>query len=154
MKPQQLIFEKIEQFLKEGFEELLVFYDNGKHISVEETGLWIAVDESELTIGFEENYRQFNPEWEDISNAVTMFINILTKQKRITQYRKGSFIFKTKLEVEDENENFKYTSTSMTWLFPYWRKTTQKISFIEPIIQYKKVAKELEILQESIKKIQ
>jgi hypothetical protein len=147
MKKQQLIFEKLKTFLQEQFGEELIEHDDGTHLTIGKSEIWIAVNQLDLIIGHGPNHSHFNPEWEDISKAVTLFFDILTKRIRIIKYYKGTFVFKVKTDVEIEHGNFEHISTSLTWLFPFWKKTKEEIRFIAPIIDRVEIEKEIETIK-------
>ncbi|MEM6686318.1 MAG: hypothetical protein AAF617_11090 [Bacteroidota bacterium] len=147
MKKQELIFEKFAIFLKSTFGNKLIFRDDEKHITLATTGIWIAVNSQELSIGYGMNHREFNPEYEDISNAVTLFFDLLTKTTRITSYYKGTRMFKCTTVVEGANGAFNYLSTTLTWLFPYWKNTTEVITFKKPLLSREEIQDEIQALQ-------
>ena len=33
--------------------------------------------------------------------------------------------------------------TAMTWLFPYWKKTTKRITFVDAVIEYSELEEEI-----------
>ncbi len=143
MKKHQLIFEKIKTFLSEQFGEALNEYEEGTHLTIGETGIWISVDDSELTIGYGMNHKHYQPEYDEITEFVNEFSNLLTRQKGITVFYKGEFAYKNKVEIENSEGEFKELGTSLTWLFPYWKKTRVKIRIEPSLIDSSKVEREI-----------
>ncbi|UTW66223.1 hypothetical protein KFE94_16465 [bacterium SCSIO 12643] len=133
MKKHQLIFAKIKKLLIEQIGQDLNQYEEGTYLTIGDTGIWISVSESELTVGYGINHRHYHHEHDDINEAIDEFFDLLTRSKRITEYYKGEFVFKNKVEIENENGEFKNLSTSLTWLFPYWKKTQTKMEIDELI---------------------
>lgn len=118
-------------------------YEEGAHLTIGDSGIWISVDDSELTVGYGMNHRHYHSEYDDINEAVNEFFNLLTGKKRITEFYKGKNTYKVKAEIEIAKGEFKELSTSLTWLFPYWKKTRTK-TIIEPsLIDYTKIEKEI-----------
>ena len=144
MKKHQIIFEKIKKFLSEQFRQDLNEYEDGSHLTIGETGIWISSDDRELTIGYGMVHQHFDPEYDDIQIAIDRFFNLLTKRKRITKYYKGDFSYKNKIDLVINDSDFENLGTAMTWLFPYWKKTKEEVQYEESLIDFSKIEKELE----------
>ena len=142
-KKHQQIFDRIKQLLSKQFGEELNEYEDGMHLTIGESGIWISADEMELTVGYGMNHRHYNPEYDNINDAVQEFFNLLTKKKRITAYYKGKFLYKTKAEIETDNGEFSELSTSLTWFFPFWKKTNEKVQIEKNIIDQELIEKEM-----------
>ncbi|WP_299438259.1 hypothetical protein [uncultured Aquimarina sp.] len=141
MKKHQIIFDKIAKLFKEQFKEKAIMsigeYDDGyseNHLTIENTGVWISCDEYELIFGTGFNHRHYNPEFDELLDYLDEFQRMLTKRKRKTDYFKDNYCYKTKLEVESADGNFQEFSTSSTWYFSFWKKTTEKVAIEKPII--------------------
>jgi hypothetical protein len=50
MKKHQAIHSKIKELLKNHFGSDLKEYEDGKHLTIGETGIWISCDDRELTV--------------------------------------------------------------------------------------------------------
>ena len=144
MKKHQIIFEKIKKFLSEQFGQDLNEYEDGSHLTIGETGIWISSGDRELTIGYGMVHQHFDPEYDDIQIAIDRFFNLLTKRKRITKYYKGNFSYKNKIDLVINDSDFENLGTAMTWLFPYWKKTKEEVQYEESLIDFSKIEKELE----------
>ncbi|OEK00605.1 hypothetical protein BFP97_03390 [Roseivirga sp. 4D4] len=143
MKKHRQIFDKIKELLSEQFGSDLNEYEEGAYLSIGESEIWISVDDSELTVGYGMNHKHYHYEYDDINEAVDKFFNLLTKKKRITEFYKGKYTYKNIAEIENSNGEFKELSTSLTWLFPYWRKTRSKTEIEPSLIDYSKIEKEI-----------
>jgi len=151
LKVHQVILKKTEAFLKRHLGNKLNIaiekYDDGykeTHLSITDTDFRISCDDRELTIGNGFNHQHFNPEYDDINEIIEILLNSLTKRKRITEYYKSKFHYKTKAEIESANGEFSELSTSMTWLFPFWKKTKEKVIIEKNIIDQKLIEQEIE----------
>src|SRR5512133_2343743 len=98
MKKHEVIFEKIKVLLKKYFTKRVQESSNGLFIAIEDTGLCIASHESYLTIGFGLTHSHY--ESDSLNRAVDRLFNLLTKRIRVTEYLKGDFPFKHKVEIE------------------------------------------------------
>ncbi len=134
MKKHQAIYSKIKELLKKHFGSDLKEYEEGDHLTIGETGIWISSDDSELTVGYGMVHQHFDPKFDDIQIAIDRFFNLLTKRKRITKYYKGSFSYKNKIDLILNNSEFENLGTAMTWLFPYWKKTKKEVQYEENLI--------------------
>ncbi|MCR9064026.1 MAG: hypothetical protein NXI00_08680 [Cytophagales bacterium] len=143
MKKHQAIYSKIKELLKNHLRSDLREYEDGDHLTIGETGIWISCDERELTVGYGLVLQHFNPEYDDIQNAIDNFFNLLTKRKRITIYFKGSFSYKNKIERLLSDSEFQDLGTTMTWLYPYWKKTKKEIKYEENIVDLSAIEKDV-----------
>jgi len=134
MKKHQIIFEKIKVLLKKHFGEELKEYEEGTNLTIGDSGVWISSDDKELTIGYGMTHTHYDPEYDDIELGIDRFFNLLTRRKRITEYLKGDFSYKNKTEIELDNSEFDNMGISMTWLFPYWKRTKERVSFENNLI--------------------
>lgn len=143
MKKHQVIYSKIKELLKNHFGSDLKEYEDGDHLTIGKTGIWISCDDRELTVGYGLVHQHFDPEYEDIQNAIDRFFNLLTKKKRITKYYKGNFSYKNKTELILNDTEFENLGTAMTWLFPYWKKTKKEIQYEENLVKPFEIEKEV-----------
>ena len=143
MKKHQVIYSKIKELLKNHFGSDLKEYEDGDHLAIGDTGIWISCDDSELTVGYGLVHQHFDPEYDDIQNAIDRFFNLLTKRKRITKYYKGNYSYKNKTELILNDSEFENLGTAMTWLFPYWKKTRKEIKYQENLVDHSTIEKEV-----------
>jgi ribosomal protein S15P/S13E len=141
MKKHQAIHSKIKELLKNHFGSDLK--EDGKHLTIGETGIWISCDDRELTVGYGLVHQHFDPEYDDIQNAIDRFFNLLTKRKRITRYYKGNFSYKNKTELILNDSEFENLGTAMTWLFPYWKRMKKEVQYEENLIDPLTIEKEV-----------
>ena len=143
MKKHQVIYSKIKELLMKHFESDLKEYEDGSHLTIGETGIWISSDDRELKVGYGLVHQHFDPEYDDIQIAIDRFSNLLTKRKRITKYYKGNFSYKNETELILHDSEFENLGTAMTWLFPYWKKTKKKVQYEESLIDSSAIEKEI-----------
>ena len=143
MKNHQIIFTKIKKLLLNQFGEDIVMHEEETHLAIGESGIWISMDEDDLTIGYGMNYRHYHHEYDDLTEAIEDFFNLLTRKTRITTYYKGEYQYKNKVEIENFLGEYNELSTSMTWLYPYWKKTNEKIEIIESLLSYNEIERKI-----------
>lgn len=140
MKMHQIVFGKIAELFQAHFKEDAVMnlgaYDDysENHLSLKNTGIWISCDEYELIFGTGFNHRHYIPEFDNLIDCLDEFQKMLTKPIRKTEFFKGDYCYKTKLEITTDNGDFKEFSTSSTFYISFWKKTTEKITIQKPII--------------------
>ncbi|MCW3785674.1 hypothetical protein [Plebeiibacterium sediminum] len=87
---------------------------------------------------------EFLPYTESGEDMIKRFYKILScRVERIT-FRKGQMVYKVHYNLILPNGEKEIFGTHMTWLFPYWRKTTSKINIEGPIISEQEVNNEIE----------
>ena len=150
MKTHQVIFNKTIKLLEKQLGDKLTVdvekYDDGykeTHLTITNTDIWISCDDRELTIGSGLNHRHFNPEYDNMNEIVDDLFNLLTQKKRITEYYKGNTCYKKKTEIEVSESKYKELSTSLTWLFPFWKSTKEKIFYEERLINEEDILTEI-----------
>lgn len=152
MKNHQIIFDKIKNLLSEKFGGEIKMYEEETHLVICESEIWISMDDDELTIGYGMNHRHYHHEYDDINEAIDMFFTLLTGRKRITKYYKGKYEYKNKIEIEKANGEYKELGTSMTWLFPYWKKSDEKIEVVSSLIDYNEIEEEIVEIKNLVKR--
>ncbi len=152
MKNHEILFCKIGDLLKKHFPVELVEYDDGDHLVVGKTGIWIECDDSELTIGYGFAHTHHNPDYDNFNVAIENFFKLITIGKRITIYYKGNFQYKNKTENILSNGALEHQGTSMTWLYPFWKKTSTEIKIVEPLILESVILEEMEDIRNYVKR--
>lgn len=143
MKNHQIIFDKIKTVLVKNFKNEINELEDGNHLSIGDSEIWISCDSTELTIGYGINHRHYLNEKESIIKAVDDFFNLLSKRKKTTEYYKGNFSYKIKTEIEGKDGTFSELSTSMCLIFPFWKKTTKKTIINKNLLEYKKIENDI-----------
>lgn len=143
MKKHELIFEKIKTLLNRHFPDQIEENENGMYLSVKDTGLWISSDPRELTVGYGMTHVHCDPEYDDLDETVELFFNLMTCKRKITKYYKGDFSYKHRVDLILKDNEIYNLGTAMTWLYPYWKKTTTQIEIEDEIIEYNKVENDL-----------
>jgi hypothetical protein len=133
-KIHQDIFAQIKALLKEQFKADLIEDEEGTHLTIADSGIWISANDTELTIGYGFDHTHYNPEYDNILGGVERFFNLLTKRKKITSFFKGELCYKNKIEIELAKDIYDDMGTSMTWLYPFWKVTVEKVTFDDKLI--------------------
>ncbi|KJS06275.1 MAG: hypothetical protein VR77_05595 [Flavobacteriales bacterium BRH_c54] len=142
MKFNQYLFEKMSTFLKEEFQKDIIEYDEGSHLALGDTGFWISSDDKELTIGFGMNHIHYDFDFDSMEDAVDTFFLLLTKRKKITEYFKGSRIFKTKVEIELDNGKSINLGTTATIPLQFWKRKETKTSYQDGYLSIEKTTQQ------------
>ncbi len=137
MEPRQKLFWEIKSLLQNAFADRLTTSSDGSFLHIEETEFWIGSNPNSLLIGFgycHENYNNSDIE-ADSEQIYQSIFKLLTNRIKITKYFKGKQMFKTKLEVEINEDQLEEIGSESALLFYYWRKTTTEIEFKPKIIE-------------------
>ncbi len=162
MKIHQVIFDKTRSLLKKHLGDKLNVdiekYGDGyeeTHLTITDTDLWFSCDDREITIGSGLNHRHYDSEFDNINDIIEDLFDLLTQRKRITEYYKGKTCYKKKTEIEIEKSKYKELSTSLTFLFPFWKPTKEKVSYEDKLIDENDIIAEIEEIknyaQQSVK---
>lgn len=137
MEPRQTLFWEIKSLLQNAFTDRLTVSSDGSFLHIEETGFWIGSNPNSLLVGFEYYYENYNNSdiEADPEQIYQSIFKLLTNRIKITKYFKGKQMFKTKLELEINEDHLQELGSEAALLFYYWRKTTTKIEFRPKIIE-------------------
>ncbi len=143
MEKHEKIYERIKELLIQLFPKELNEIEDENHISIGETGIWISSDSRELTVGYGLVHIHYDPKYDDLSKVIDVFFNLLTCKKQITKFYKGNFSYKYQVDLLLADNEIFNLGTSMTWLFPYWKKTTRKVQVEDEIIELDKIKNDI-----------
>lgn len=143
MANHQEIFRKIKELLSRHTTIKVEELDYGTHLTIDQTGIWMEAEPQELTIGYGMAHNHYDPKYDDLRPALDRLFNMLTGRKRITLYSKKGKVFKEKTEIQLSEDKYEELGVVVTWLFPFWQKTTKEIMFEEPLIEYSKIEREV-----------
>ena len=91
----------------------------------------------EVKIGIS-NVQEYYPV-EELEKAIWRFLTLLTQNIRITAYYKGSFFYRGKFDVIDNQGNVYYFGDVMTWLFPFWKKSRLKVKELKALLTLEEI---------------
>ena len=134
MKTHELVFSEIKKLLHNCFPNNIEEHENGMYLSIADSGIWISADDRELTVGNGLVHQHYDPDYDDLAKAVELFFNLLTCRKKRTDYFKGEFAYKHKVELELPDGTYENLGTAMTWLFPFWKRTDKKVTYEDGLI--------------------
>ena len=134
MKTHEIVFSEIKQLLHKCFPNKIEEYEDGMYLSIAGSGIWISSDDRELTVGNGLIHQHYDPDHDDIAKAVEHFFNLLTCRKKRTDYFKGEFSYKYKIELELPDGTLENLGTAMTWIFPFWKRTDEKVTYEDRLI--------------------
>jgi len=161
----RIIFDDIKSFLNKHFRD---DYDESKeyedcfHIGVyskekEESIIWFEFDigRSELIVGYGISHIHYGEQYgHEISEGLNHLLDFFTAKMKRTDFYKGKVNFKSVYQIQKKNESYKNLGTSsMLFLYPFWKKTTKKVTEDSELIKDEKIENELEQLRERIKNV-
>lgn len=143
MVDHQEIFKRIKDLLSRHATIKVYELDYETHLEIDQTEIWMQSDPDELTIGYGLSHVHYDPKHDNLRKAIESLFNLLTKRKKVTTYFKSDKIFKERTDIELQLNRFEHFGTTMTWFFPFWRRTTKEIQFQDPLIEISKVENEI-----------
>ncbi len=155
MSKYKTIFLKISNFLKQhlgdrietntnkykdGYEEL--------SLKIKDSDIWITCDDYEIILGNNYHHLHINEDYGDIREGIEILLNTFTKKKKVTEFYKGKFCYKTEIEIEKSENKYRSFSSSSVLFYPFWRKTKTKIYFEKALVDIEAVKQEIEEIKE------
>ena len=58
--------------------------------------------------------------------------------------------YKIKTEIEGKEGNFTELSTSIIWLYPFWKKTKKKVVIVEKLLDFSSIEKEVSEIKKCV----
>jgi hypothetical protein len=159
------IYEEIKGFLDKYFPENHTEskeYDGCFHITVysqekEESSVWFEFDigNSELIVGYGISHIHYGKQYGiEISEGLNRLLDFFTAKMKRTDYYKGKVNFKNVYELKTENGTYENLGTSSIFsLYPFWKKTTKKVTEHSELIKDKNIKSELEKIRERINNV-
>ncbi|MEO9802532.1 MAG: hypothetical protein ABJF04_04755 [Reichenbachiella sp.] len=148
MKIHRKVFEELKNLLTEELGGNITEHERGTYIEINETNIWFSTDEHEFTVAYGIVHNHYDPEFEVIKAAIDRLFNLLTCRIKKTNFLKGDFTFKHRIDLELPNGELENVGTGMTWLYPYWKKTIQKVSFSNNLIERDKINEQIEKIKD------
>ena len=143
MVDHQEVFKRLKDLLARHTTIKVDELDYGTHLTIDQTEIWVETDAIYFTIGYGFSHIHCDPKHGNLRDAIEQLFNLLTKRKRITTYFKGDKSFKQRIEIELQEDKFEHFGTTMTWWFPFWRRTKKEIQFQHPLLEFNKVQSEI-----------
>ncbi|AUC76284.1 hypothetical protein [Olleya sp. Bg11-27] len=161
----RIIFEDIKRFLNNHFSDNYnesIEYEDCFHITIyskekEESSVWFEFDigNAELIVGYGISHIHYGKQYgQEISEGLNRLLDFFTAKMKRTEFYKGKVNFKNVYEIQKKNESYRNLGTSsMLFLYPFWRKTTKKVTEHSELIKNENIITELEQLRERINNV-
>jgi hypothetical protein len=160
-KKNRLLFNEIKKFLTKHFPdtfEEFEQYDDCYHIAIhsqekDSRAVWFEYDigNAELIVGYGTSHQHYGKQYGlEIAEGLNNFLNSLVSKKRTIEFYKGSVNFKTRYELYQKNGTYGNSGTSFIFLYPFWKKTTQKITEENELIRSESAKLEIKKIRELI----
>jgi hypothetical protein len=137
-------------------------YEDCFHITVysqekEDSSVWFEFDieNSELIVGYGISHIHYGEQYGiKISEGLNRLLDFFTTKMKRTDYYKGKVNFKNVYEIKRENGTYENLGTSsMLFLYPFWKKTTKKVTEHSELIKDGNIKTELEKIRERINNV-
>ncbi|MGY5353507.1 hypothetical protein [Wenyingzhuangia sp. IMCC45467] len=128
------------------FEEIIItltenkidfdLYDNNTLIGVKNSEIWFQLKESIVRIGYDELRREFSSTFENLKELEPTVKKILSKPIIITSKYRGNTNVKSSVGIKIETNKIEHFSTSLTLIYPFWKKLRIENTEIKPPCKY------------------
>jgi len=161
----RIIYNDIKGFLDKYFPDNYnesKEYEDCFHITVysqekEDSSVWFEFDigNSELIVGYGINHIHYGKQYGiEISEGLNRLLDFFTTKMKRTDYYKDKVNFKNVYEMKRENGTYENLGTSsMLFLYPFWKKTTKKVTEHSELIKDENIKTELEKIRERINNV-
>ena len=161
----RIIYNDIKGFLDKYFPDNYnesKEYEDCFHITVyskekEDSSVWFEFDigNSELIVGYGISHIHYGKQYGiEISEGLNRLLDFFTTKMKRTDYYKDKVNFKNVYEMKRENGTYENLGTSsMLFLYPFWKKTTKKITEHSELIKDQNIKSELEKIREQINNV-
>lgn len=149
----KIIYNHIKSFIDKYFPEYKELKEgNCLFISLKNNPIWFEFDikYTELIVGYEVNHIHYGEQYGiKISKGLNQLLDFFISKIKRTDYYKGKVNFKCVYEIKKENGTFENLRTKSILIYPFWKKTTKKVTEYS-IIKDENIKTELERLRERI----
>ena len=161
----RIIYNDIKGFLDKHFPDNYnesKEYEDCFHITVysqekEDSSVWFEFDigNSELIVGYGISHIHYGKQYGiEISEGLNRLLDFFTTKMKRTDYYKDNVNFKNVYELKRENGTYENLGTSsMLFLYPFWKKTTKKVTEHSELIKDENIKTELEKIRERINNV-
>ncbi|WP_452221055.1 hypothetical protein [Lacinutrix salivirga] len=164
IEKRRIIYNEIKGFLDKNFTDNYnesKEYEDSYHITIysqekEDSSIWFELDigNSELILGYGVSHIHYGEQYGiDLIEGLNRLLDFFTTKMKRTDYYKGKVNFKNVYEMKRENGTYENLGTStMLFFYPFWKKTTKKVTGHSELIKDEKIKTELEKIRERINK--
>jgi hypothetical protein len=161
----RIAFNEIKGFLDKHFPDNYnesEEYEECYHINVysqnaEDSSVWFEFDigNSELIVGYGISHTHYGEQYGiEISEGINRILDFFTVKMKRTDYYKGKVNFKNVYEMKTKNGTYENLGTSSILpIYPFWKKTTKKITEHSELIKDENIKSELEKTRERINNV-
>jgi hypothetical protein len=142
MKRHQTIFLKIKQVLNTHLAERLIEHEGGEYLTIDGSEIWVACSSIDLIIGTGIFHNHYSDNEDNLEDSVQRIEDLLTKSIKVTTFYKGKSVFKQRFEIQGDGMA-EEVGTVMTWLFQFWRPTTETVDVNDPILACADIREEM-----------
>ncbi|PID88202.1 MAG: hypothetical protein CSB06_01835 [Bacteroidia bacterium] len=149
------IFLKISNVLKtylgDRVETDVKRYEDGYEeytLTIKDADIWITCDDYEIIVGNGYPHLHINEDYGGLKEGLEILLNMFTKKKKVTEFYKGKYCYKTEIEIEEGENKYRPFSNTTVLLYPFWKKTRKNIHFQEPLVNPEQVKQEIEEIKE------
>lgn len=112
-------------------------------LEIEDSKFWLTANKTELIVGYGINHSHYSEDYDNLDSGIEEVFNLLTCKILITREIRGSYMTKITVDKELPDGTFNPLSSSRALLYPFWKKPTTEVTFIEKIINREEIEEEM-----------
>ncbi|WP_407517219.1 hypothetical protein [Elizabethkingia anophelis] len=112
-------------------------------LEIEDSEFWLTANKTELIVGYGINHSHYSEDYDNLDSGIEEVFNLLTCKILITREIRGSYMTKITVDKELPDGTFNPLSSSRPLLYPFWKKPTTEVTFIEKIINREEIEEEM-----------
>ena len=112
-------------------------------LEIEDSEFWLTANKTELIVGYGINHSHYSEDYDNLDSGIEEVFNLLTCKILITREIRGSYMTKITVDKELPDGTFNPLSSSRPLLYPFWKKPTTEITFIEKIIDREEIEEDV-----------
>ncbi|AJW62301.1 hypothetical protein VO54_00815 [Elizabethkingia miricola] len=112
-------------------------------LEIEDSEFWMTANKTELIVGYGINHSHYSEDYDNLDSGIEEVFNLLTCKIRITREIRGSYMTKITVDMELPDGTFNPLSSSRPLLYPFWKKPTTEVTFIEKIINREEIEEDV-----------
>lgn len=112
-------------------------------LEIEDSEFWLTANKTELIVGYGINHSHYSEDYDNLDSGIEEVFNLLTYKIRTTREIRGSYMTKITVDKELPDGAYRSLGSSRPLFYPFWKKPTTEVTFIEKIINREEIEEEM-----------
>ncbi|KFC33549.1 hypothetical protein [Elizabethkingia anophelis] len=112
-------------------------------LEIEDSEFWLTANKTELIVGYGINHSHYSEDYDNLDSGIEEVFNLLTCKIRTTREIRGSYMTKITVDKKLPDGIYRSLGSSRPLFYPFWKKPTTEVTFIEKIINREEIEEEM-----------